>query len=42
MHNKTLNYWIRFSHDSENYQGFGLRYPPQPSASADNTNLGLE
>ena len=29
-------------HDSENYQGLGLCYPPQPSASADNTNLGLD
>ena len=25
-----------------NYQGLGLCYPPQPSASADNTNLGLD
>ena len=33
---------MRFSHDIENYQGLGLCYPPQPSASVDNTNLVLD
>jgi hypothetical protein len=28
-----------FRNDSDNYQGLGLCYPPQPSASADNINL---
>ena len=28
MHNKTI-IGFGFSHDSENYQGFGLCYPPQ-------------
>ena len=41
MHNKTIIGFF-FSRDSENYQGFGLCYPPQPSASADNTNLSLD
>ena len=36
------NYWIRFSHDSENYQGRGLCYLPKPKAEADNTNRGLD
>ena len=29
-------------HDIENYQGLGLSYPPQPSASVDNANLVLD
>ena len=29
-------------HDSDNYQGLSLYYLPQPSASADNTNFGLD
>ena len=33
---------MRLSHDTENYQGLGLCYLPQPSASADNTNLCLD
>ena len=33
---------IRFSHDSDNYQGQSLSYLPKPKAEADNTNWGLE
>ena len=33
---------MRFSHDSDNCQGLSLCYPAQPSASADNTNFGLD
>ena len=40
MHNKTVI--GRFSHNSDNYQGLSLCYPPQPSASADNSNFGLD
>ena len=29
-------------HDIMNYQNRGLRYLPQPSASADNTDLGFD
>ena len=32
------NYWIRFSHDSDNYQGQSLCSLPKPKAEADNTN----
>ena len=33
---------MRLSHDTENYQGLGLCYLPQPSASVDNTSLCLD
>ena len=32
------NYWIRFSHDSDNYQGQSLYYLPKPKAEGNNTN----
>ena len=40
MYNKK-NYWIRFSYDIINYQTLSLCYLLQPSALADNSDLGI-
>ena len=36
------NYWVRLTHNIRNYPDLGLCYPPQPSALAGKTDLGLE
>ena len=38
----TLNCLEQVEHDIMNYQNRGLCYLPQPSASADNTDLGFD
>ena len=35
-------YWIRFTHNIKNYPDLGQCYPPQPSALADNIDLGVD
>ena len=35
------NYWIQFSYDIINYQTLSLCYLLQPSALADNSDLGI-
>ena len=42
MYNKTISGFDRLTHDIKNYPDLGQSYPPQPSASADNIEFGLD